>query len=231
MAFPFRFAGVFAGVARLFLGVMELAAGFGAVVILLGVLPAVDLAFGIAGSARGLAVGVAVRLTAIILPLAFAVGSPSSGSSSGELNPLTGTFVVRVLATTPLERALFGFCEGNSKSNDSETSPPSFFAPSNPIVKFGSALLFFPLPLGVSSPLSSRSASTITLMRHGESTEFDVAVILVGEWILTADVLRPLDGDEGRFEGERERREGSEMEGPIAAERGSGEEWYGIVGV
>jgi hypothetical protein len=79
----------------------------------------------------------------------------------------------------------------------------------------------------------------MTLIRHGESTEFDVAVIFVGEWILTADELRGLEGDmnrrfmgdsELRFEGDRERRGGSAIDGPVEAERGSGDdEWYGIV--
>ena len=77
------------------------------------------------------------------------------------------------------------------------------------------------------------------MIRHGESTEFDVAVIFVGEWILTADVLRDLEGDmnrrftgvsEQRFEGDRERRGGSAIVGAVEAERGSGDdERYGIV--
>jgi hypothetical protein len=69
-------------------------------------------------------------------------------------------------------------------------------------------------------------------MRHGESTEFDVVVIFVGEWIVTADVLRFLDGvdvrfagvAEDRFDTERGRREESEIEGAAGAESGSGEE-------
>jgi hypothetical protein len=222
VAFRLPFVGVCAGAALFLLGVAGLAA---AAAVFLGVLPTLDLAFGVAGA---FAAGVAVRLTAVALPFPFpfpANSSASSGLPGEELNPLTGTFVVVVRVANPLKGGFF--CSRGRLSSSSSSTEPS-----SPTIKFRWIL---PLPLGVSaspSPPSSRSASTITLMRHGESTELDVAVILAGEWIITVEVLRFLDGvavrcvgvAEDRFDTERACREGSEMEGPVGAESGSGEE-------
>lgn len=170
-------------------------------------------------------------------PLSFGGASSAVAAFSGdELRPLTGTFTVVVLPVLTAEferRPLFarGFGGGGSTTESwapsSLSSSPSL-PPGNPRVKFGGPPRFFPLPLGVPScPPSSRSACTTTLMRHGESTELDVAVILVGEWMLTLEVLWGLGGEDMKrsLEGDRERRRGgSAMEGPLGPESGSGED-------
>lgn len=77
----------------------------------------------------------------------------------------------------------------------------------------------------LSSSPESRSASTITLIRHGESIECDVLVILRGV-MSTAVVGVDNNGRAGWRTGGRERREGvgGAIEGPLAAARGSGED-------
>lgn len=154
--------------------------------------------------------------------------------SGDELSPFNGTLtvVVCVLTPTDLETFLLVFCGARTTSIPSVS--PKSRTWSIPSVKLGG----IPTLLELSSRASSsRSASTTTLIRQGDSTEFGVAVILVGEWTLTTEVpgLAGVPGSlrfvgEGglRFEGER--CEGTEIEGPFSAERGSGDESYRIVG-
>ena len=181
---------------------LGVAAGLGAATFL-GVFPAVDFCF--EEFRRRGACGVVglfelVLMAAAAAPLTF--GGSSAGFSGDELRPLTGTFTVVALPVlaAEVERPPFlvrGFGGGGSMT---ESWTPSSSSPSpagNPRAKFGAPPRIFPLPLGVpSSSPSSRSACTTTLMRHGESTELDVAVILVGEWMLTLAVLRGLGGED-----------------------------------